>query len=38
MNRQRDDMPEAMGWVVCDLVTAITLVAVAAALVFGWMP
>lgn len=37
MNREPDDMPEALGWCVCDVVTAATLVGVIAAIFKGWI-
>jgi hypothetical protein len=32
-----DDSPEALGWVVSDLIIALTLVGTVTALVWGWL-
>lgn len=37
MNRD-EQLPEALGWCVCDCITAITLIGAVLAVVFGWLP
>ena len=37
MNRH-DDMPQPLGWVVSDWITAATLIGAVLCAVFGWLP